>query len=437
MPNAMCNVTLRAGFSVNAWSTLSKKLNLVLSSGSLSCSRLRQCFNPSGQMSFSVYNSEITLYCGGVIVTHNIDNDTVDKLSLPEMHSSKKDTLHNRMDVDFYHAITNVSYSRDGEYFLVCTNRKQLCLYRRKNRTLVSNRTLVRAASRVKFTADNDIVVADKSGDAYVYSTSKPEEAGTSLLGHLSMLLDVMVTEDLKYIITTDRDEKIRVSMYPNCYNILSYCLGHEKFVTNVKELPHDKSILVSSSGDGCLKFWDFQNGKELLSVDVNEYVREEDVKEFNKSLKDCDLDEDVNILPLRHLMVSKINDSTSIVMATLFSCKRLFLYTLSGEKSNKLAVNRRQIVEFEDEPLKCVVQNDNMLWVLFEQGLRVYMFNETFFRENKDIGGLEKINKSWIDIRNEMNTQTLFPILYKRKFDNVQDYQERKRSRLLAKVSE
>lgn len=380
-----------------------------------------------------MYKSEITICSGETVVTFNMEDLSVNEVLLPGLKSQSKDSiLHNKVDIDSYHAITDVSYSDDGEYFSVCTNRKQLCLYRRESRELVSNRTLVRAASRVRFSPNNDVVVADKSGDAYVYSTQKPDEEGTPLLGHLSMLLDLLVTRDQKYIVTADRDEKIRVSLYPNCYNVLSYCLGHDKFVTNIEELPHDGNILVSSGGDGRLKFWDYKAGEELGSVDVNENVKERDVEEFNKCLEDCELDESVDVLPLKHLNVAKIDEDTSLVMTTMFSCKRLFLYNVKG----RVNITLRETVELEEEPLECLVRNNDTFWTLGDGGLTAYRFDEREFKKDDSVNSrLEKINESWKVLRNNLNKQTLFPILYKRKFDNVQDYQDRKRSRILAKV--
>lgn len=47
------------------------------------------------------------------------------------------------------------------------------------------------------------------------------------IVGHVSMVTDMVLSADDKYVITADRDEHIRVSRFPNGYNIESFCLGH------------------------------------------------------------------------------------------------------------------------------------------------------------------------------------------------------------------
>ncbi len=77
------------------------------------------------------------------------------------------------------------------------------------------------------------------------------------------MLLDIKVKN--QYIITCDRDEKIRISHYPNAYNIHNFCLGHTDFVTSIEVV--DENHLISTSGDGTMKLWHFLQGKILASV--------------------------------------------------------------------------------------------------------------------------------------------------------------------------
>lgn len=38
-----------------------------------------------------------------------------------------------------------------------------------------------------------------------------------------------IITKDQKFLITADRDEKIRISHFPNAYNIETFCLGHKE----------------------------------------------------------------------------------------------------------------------------------------------------------------------------------------------------------------
>lgn len=86
---------------------------------------------------------------------------------------------------------------------------------------LVSCRFTPKKAVKLEFLADDSLVImADKFGDVTSFSVVEPEKEGEVILGHLSMLLDCTFVCDGKFLVTADRDEKIRVSSYPNTYNI-------------------------------------------------------------------------------------------------------------------------------------------------------------------------------------------------------------------------
>ena len=99
-----------------------------------------------------------------------------------------------------------------------------------------------------------------------MFELSSQSDTFTCALGHLSMLLDITLSPCGKYIISSDRDEKIRVSRFPNAYNIHCYCLGHKDFVTSLQIVPNiQENILLSASGDGTIRVWKYLEGLEVL----------------------------------------------------------------------------------------------------------------------------------------------------------------------------
>jgi tRNA (guanine-N(7)-)-methyltransferase subunit TRM82 len=123
------------------------------------------------------------------------------------------------------------------------------------------------------------------------------------LLGHVSMLTDVAVTEvptvndsqkPRQYILTSDRDEHIRVSRGPPQAHIIEgFCLGHHEFVTKLCLLEPD--LLVSGGGDGDLYVWDWLKGKIISKINIQSAVmevvkRRKGEDSANASEKDLDL---------------------------------------------------------------------------------------------------------------------------------------------------
>ncbi|KIW76600.1 hypothetical protein Z517_09044 [Fonsecaea pedrosoi CBS 271.37] len=100
------------------------------------------------------------------------------------------------------------------------------------------------------------------------------------LLGHVSLLTDVAITEvqtgpkRRQYILTSDRDEHIRVSRgVTQAHIIENYCFGHREFVSKLCIVPWNPEILVTGSGEPSLKVYHWQTGKildqELFQGDV------------------------------------------------------------------------------------------------------------------------------------------------------------------------
>ncbi|EAU90329.1 tRNA (guanine-N7-)-methyltransferase subunit Trm82 [Coprinopsis cinerea okayama7 len=167
---------------------------------------------------------------------------------------------------------------------------------------LFNSRELPKKPTGLLFTKDSQtILTSDKFGDVFSYplvyvpytdaeiAQQKADEAkdpyashtnpsnGTLVLGHASPLNAMLLTHSAdfeeKYIITADRDEHIRVSWYPQGYNVEMYCLGHRKFVSALHIPQSDPTVLVSGGGDPVLKVWDWMSGKQKGNVEVAEVV--------------------------------------------------------------------------------------------------------------------------------------------------------------------
>ena len=100
------------------------------------------------------------------------------------------------------------------------------------------------------------------------------------LLGHVSLLTDLAyVSMDIhpaftegprSYILTSDRDEHIRISRgMPQAHIIEGYCLGHTEFVSKINVPYWRPDLLISGGGDECLIIWDWLTGKALQKVDL------------------------------------------------------------------------------------------------------------------------------------------------------------------------
>jgi WD40 repeat protein len=113
------------------------------------------------------------------------------------------------------------------------------------------------------------VLGGDLAGDTYAYSLQ--EKRSRVMLGHTaSMLTGVCVSKNR--ILTCDRDEKVRVSQFPESTIIEGFLLGHEAYVTSIDTVTDDAgtSIVASCGADGTMRLWNVETLQQLDEVDVN-----------------------------------------------------------------------------------------------------------------------------------------------------------------------
>ncbi|KAK1788642.1 hypothetical protein P4O66_002466 [Electrophorus voltai] len=83
--------------------------------------------------------------------------------------------------------------SASGNYAALTDDSKRLFLFRtRPSWRCISTRWVVRRCTSLVFSwAEDELFVADKSGDVYSFSVVEPDQQGELKLGHLSMLLGI------------------------------------------------------------------------------------------------------------------------------------------------------------------------------------------------------------------------------------------------------
>jgi len=98
------------------------------------------------------------------------------------------------------------------------------------------------------------------------------------LIGHVSLLTDLVIAEaelqggQRPFILTSDRDEHIRVSRgIPQTHIIHNFCLGHTEFVSKLCVVPWANDVLVAGNGEPSLRVYDWQRGVETQRIDLRE----------------------------------------------------------------------------------------------------------------------------------------------------------------------
>ncbi|CAE7193695.1 unnamed protein product, partial [Rhizoctonia solani] len=231
----------------------------------------------------------------------------------------------------------------------------------------LSCREIPKRANSLRLSQDGQtILVADKFGDIFSYPLVPPESTpqpqptetpgskcvavamhdnphGTLILGHASIVIDFVLTHGEKQVISADRDEHIRVSWFPEGWDVDRYCQGHKKFVSALEIPLCAPSVLVSGGGDPELYVWEYKTGKNIARIPIWDSVapfikvkggRRKPEKPQGKRNKKKAAEEDVEMTPESGedvLVVSKIRQvrfgEEDVVVFSAVGCSGVFYF--------------------------------------------------------------------------------------------------------------
>ena len=354
----------------------------------------------------------------------------------------------------------SAAFSDSGKLIAVSDDRKQLHLYQKSNSdeatswTLLTSRSIIRRSSCVLFTHDEkNVILGDKSGDVYRFSVIKPTEPGQLMMGHLSVLLDMALVDNDRYLVTCDRDEKVRVSLFPNTYNIHCYCLGHTDFLTRLVYVPEVK-VIISGGGDGTLKFWNLE-GKNLHSLKhgVIQLQENKEEKESNANSSTSNIINN-NVTNIAAVKCMAFDPCSKTLAVSFDQSMILQLYKIEVSDLQCFEVKLCDQRQLPAEPWDIhFLTNSHLLVLSPVQDSTVSLFDCSTPDKNSFVGPkisevsqeylqkhskleefLKTVNSDWAFFEPSVKVDSLISSLPKSKIDNMSDYLERKEQQVKKK---
>ncbi|KAI3741885.1 hypothetical protein L1987_59563 [Smallanthus sonchifolius] len=187
-------------------------------------------------------------------------------------------------------SIRAIRYGAKGKVFVSAGDDKVVKIWATDSWRCLYSVSTEKKVSAVAISDNGQFVCyADKFGavwvvelDELIENQSLLQKKGSPLLAHYcSIITSLEFSPDGQFIITADRDSKIRVTVFPKkpldgAHEIQSYCLGHTEFVSCLAFVCNQdcpQGYLISGSGDATVRLWDFASGLLLHTCEVGSQV--------------------------------------------------------------------------------------------------------------------------------------------------------------------
>ncbi|KAL4368675.1 hypothetical protein GQ457_05G002730 [Hibiscus cannabinus] len=201
-----------------------------------------------------------------------------------------------------YHndSIRCIKYGTNGKLFVSAGDDKLVKVWSTDCWRCISTVVSEKRVSAVAISNDGlHVCFADKFGVVWVVDlpgfdgteASLNKKAVPLLAHYCSIITSLDFSPDGRFIVSADRDFKIRVTVFPKkpldgAHEIQSFCLGHTEFVSCLAFIctpDSPQGILVSGGGDSTVRMWDIISGSLLDTCEVGTKV-ESDATEGNCS---------------------------------------------------------------------------------------------------------------------------------------------------------
>ncbi|KAG6774495.1 hypothetical protein POTOM_021848 [Populus tomentosa] len=183
-------------------------------------------------------------------------------------------------------SIRAIRYGAKGKLFVSAGDDKLVKVWSTDSWRCIASVCSEKRVSSVAISNDGLYVCfADKFGVVWVVDlhgldgneTLVNKKAAPLLAHYCSIITSLEFSPDGWFIVTADRDFKIRVTVFPKkpldgAHEIQSFCLGHTEFVSCLAFLvtvDYPQGFLVSGSGDSTVRLWDVNFGTLLDTCEV------------------------------------------------------------------------------------------------------------------------------------------------------------------------